>query len=174
MYQLRAKVEYTDLSDKYMIVYSSKMPEFITIASHQDPRYDRLGVRSIVDKAVTLPLSSQTDLYFNDKYNFAIPDGDIDLIQAKSIPIEYGAEELNALSYSKGCYIGQEVISLAKYQGMVRKKIFKVSAEINLSYIFTLNAVIIVHCENIGILFSSYKNQGIALIREEKYSAIAN
>ena len=41
---------------------------------------------------------SQPDLYLNNKYNFTIPDGDIDLIHSKSITVEYGVEKLGAIN----------------------------------------------------------------------------
>ncbi|WP_316353410.1 CAF17-like 4Fe-4S cluster assembly/insertion protein YgfZ [Candidatus Trichorickettsia mobilis] len=173
MYKLRAKVECFDLSDQYSIIYSKNKPEFTTIFSSQDPRYQQLGVRSIVNKAVKFVSESQPDLYLNDKYNFAIPDGDIDLIHAKSIPVEYGAEELGAISYDKGCYIGQEVISRTKYQGTIRKKIFKIYAKTDLSDKLKTNEIV-GGSKVIGRVCSTYKTQGLALIREENYFACSN
>ncbi|WP_342267673.1 folate-binding protein [Candidatus Tisiphia endosymbiont of Empis tessellata] len=120
-YKLRAKIEVNDLTNIYQVIYSKQQLEF---NGYKDPRYEQLGFRSIVSKDV--PITAGTaGLYLQDKYNFAIVDGYEDLIFNRSIPVEYGCEELNAVSYTKGCYIGQEVISRTKYQGVVRKKIFK-------------------------------------------------
>ncbi|WP_375318537.1 YgfZ/GcvT domain-containing protein [Candidatus Tisiphia endosymbiont of Oplodontha viridula] len=121
-YKLRAKIEVNDLTHGYQVIYSKQQ---LQLNSYQDPRYNQLGFRSIVNKDDFLTTTEIKGLYQHDKYNFAIVDGYDDLIASRSIPIEYGAEELNAISYTKGCYIGQEVISRTKYQGVVRKKIFK-------------------------------------------------
>ncbi|MCC8406722.1 MAG: folate-binding protein YgfZ [Rickettsia endosymbiont of Sceptobius lativentris] len=107
-------------------------------------------------------------LYLEDKYNFAIIDGVEDLITDKSIPNMYGAEELNAISFNKGCYVGQEVISRAKYQGVIRRKIYKITADEYLSSLVK-DEEILADDDKIGVICSSYRNKAIALIRGEKY-----
>ncbi|WP_342269841.1 CAF17-like 4Fe-4S cluster assembly/insertion protein YgfZ [Rickettsia endosymbiont of Orchestes rusci] len=170
-YKLRSKIEITDLSDIYQVIYSHQIPNTESLIAIRDPRDIFLGFRSIISKGVDLKQNITTEkLYLEDKYNFSIIDGYEDLISNKSIPIEYGAEELNAISYDKGCYVGQEVISRAKYQGVIRKKIFKVSAEKDLS-ILVKEDEIFTGQDKIGVICSAYKNKAIALIREEKYIA---
>lgn len=169
IYKLRAKIIIEDLSDLYKLIYSRKQPQFEVIASFKDPRYADLGFRSIILKDLILDHEVQ-ELYLQDKYNFAIVDGYEDLIYNKSIPVEYGAEELNAISYNKGCYIGQEIISRAKYQGIIRKKIYKLSTIIDDPEIFKGDKIVANGTE-IGVLCSNYKNIAIALIREVEYSA---
>ncbi len=122
--------------------------------SYKDPRSELLGHGSS---------------YLEDKYEYAIPDGGIDLLYDKAMPQEYGAEELNAISYTKGCYIGQEVISRTKYQGEVRKKIYKITSDSDLSDI-PHGTEITSDAKKIGIFCSGHKTNGIALIREELYS----
>ncbi|MCC8483670.1 MAG: palindromic element RPE2 domain-containing protein [Rickettsia endosymbiont of Labidopullus appendiculatus] len=137
-YKLRAKIEVNDLTNAYQVIYSNQQLPF---NSHQDPRYNQLGFRSIINKDDFLTTTRIEGLYQQDKYNFAIVDGYDDLIANRSIPIEYGAEELNAISYSKGCYIGQEVVSRTKYQGVVRKKIFKLSINTDFGNVGSLDIV---------------------------------
>lgn len=172
MYKLRAKIEIKEVSNIYHIVYSHHQPDFVYLSARKDPRYNLLGFRSIVRVEVLAKSREieieEKELYLQDKYKFVIVDGAEDLIYNKSIPIEYGAEELNSISYNKGCYIGQEVISRAKYQGVVRKKIFNLSSDIDLSFLkkgdeITINDV------KIGNVCSSYQKHAIALIREELY-----
>ncbi|KJV91206.1 glycine cleavage T-C-terminal barrel domain protein [Rickettsia amblyommatis str. Darkwater] len=93
-----------------------------------------------------------------------------DLITDKSIPNMYGAEELNAISFDKGCYVGQEVISRTKYQGVIRRKIYKITADEDLSSLVK-DEEILVDNNKIGVICSNYHNKAIALIREEKYLA---
>ncbi len=150
------------------------------------PRLDR-GIQKIIKKdwtpwsshgvtekespSSTIPLcgsGNPASLYLEDKYNFAIIDGVEDLITDKSIPNMYGAEELNAISFDKGCYVGQEVISRAKYQGVIRRKIYKITADEDLSSLVK-DEEILADDDKIGVICSSYRNKAIALIREEKY-----
>lgn len=176
-YKLRAKIEIADLNDTYQVLYSKEKLESYAIMSIRDPRYNKLGFRSIIAKEYTHYLPTQMaevqQLYLRDKYNLAIVDGYEDLIYDRSIPVEYGGEELNAISYTKGCYIGQEIISRAKYQGVVRKKIFKLFGEINIANILK-NDEIVINNTKIGVLCSNYQNMGIALIRLDNYVSLQN
>ncbi|WP_341761348.1 folate-binding protein [Candidatus Tisiphia endosymbiont of Thecophora atra] len=173
-YKLRAKIEVNDLTNIYQVIYSKQQLEF---NGYKDPRYDQLGFRSIVSKDVLITTGTAR-LYLQDKYNFAIVDGYEDLIFNRSIPLEYGCEELNAVSYTKGCYIGQEVISRTKYQGVVRKKIFKLSVNIDSintgSSDIAKDDEIIANNIKIGTICSIYQNMAIALIREDDYYSLQN
>ncbi|WP_218459802.1 YgfZ/GcvT domain-containing protein [Rickettsia sp. TH2014] len=162
------------------------------VSSFLSLREDAIGVdEAISDKIpeiVTFPMVTRNDglencattslcgsenpasLYLEDKYNFAIIDGVEDLITDKSIPNMYGAEKLKAISFDKGCYVGQEVISRAKYQGVIRRKIYKITADDDLS-LLVKDEDILASNEKIGVICSSYRNKAIALIREEKYLA---
>ena len=138
MYKFRAAIELIDLSDDYQVLYSKDDLKINSVISFRDTRYSKLGIRTIIKKTNLSDLKGEltTGLYYTDKYNFAIPDGGVDLIAEKSIPLEYGAEELGAISYTKGCYVGQELMSRTKYQGVIRKKIFKISGQNELKNIY--------------------------------------
>ncbi|XVN40535.1 MAG: folate-binding protein [Rickettsia endosymbiont of Argas persicus] len=167
-YKFRSKIEIIDCNNEYNIVYSHQELNTNSLISVRDPRYHLLGFRSICHSSENK--NSAKKLYLKDKYNFAIIDGAIDLISGDSIPVIYGAEELNAVSYNKGCYVGQEVISRAKYQGVIRRRIYKIIAEEDLSFLVK-NEEIFANEEKIGVICSSYKNKAIAVVREEKYLA---
>ena len=110
-----------------------------------------------------------SDIY---KYEYSIIDGFLDLLYERSMPVEYGAEELNAIDYSKGCYIGQEVVSRVKYQGVIRKKIFKLSFDATNIADLAGEEVLDLRGNKLGVVCSSYKNQAIAILREEKLEEI--
>lgn len=172
-YKFRSKIEIVDCKDEYKISYSSEELKTGGLVSVRDPRYNLLGFRSIAlsqscHSCVGGNLSKK--LYLEDKYNFAIIDGADDLIVGKSIPTLYGIEELKGVSYDKGCYVGQEVISRAKYQGVIRRKIYKIIAEEDLSSLIK-DEEILAGNDSIGIICSSYQNKAIALVKEEKYLA---
>ncbi len=167
LYKLRADIKVNNFDNNCGVIYSRDKPKFLFIYSQIDPRLNKLGFRSLVKDVKISDYNLAKDLYLKDKYNYTIPDGYYDLIVDKSIPIEYGAEELGAISYNKGCYIGQEVISRAKYQGTIRKKLFKITADTDLDN-YPKGTEIIVDNMNIGVFCSTYKNQAIALIRVDK------
>jgi folate-binding protein YgfZ len=170
-YKLRSKVDIIDESIKYKHLYGN-IP--VGERSFKDPRHQQLGWWSIlnisdIEKLDTRLISA--DLYNQDKYHLAIVDGDIDMLQDKALPPEYGIEILNGISYTKGCYIGQEVIARTKHLGEVRKKICLVTADCDLSN-YHYATQITYKEQKIGILTSSYKNKAIALIRQNQEGEI--
>lgn len=167
LYKLRSDVSINDESDNFIITYSkSELKDSGVKYSCQDPRFNKLGYRSLVNKSCEY--QSSPNLYLQDKYRYAIIDGCLDLVQEKSIPIEFAGEEQNALSFSKGCYVGQEVISRAKHQGVVRKKIYKLDFGTNIALSLKLADISDDAGNKIGKVCSNYQNLAIAQIREEK------
>jgi len=41
----------------------------------------------------------------------------------EAIPLEYNLAGLNAISFDKGCYIGQELIARTHHRGVIRKRL---------------------------------------------------
>ena len=178
-YKFRSKIQVLDCSDEYNVIYLPQKLDIDSLITARDPRYAKLGLRSVVccscvplchSRESWHPASFNQKLYLEDKYNFAIIDGVEDLIFDKSIPVLYGGEELNGISYDKGCYVGQEVISRTKYRGVIRRKIYKITADGNLP-LLVKDEEILADNDKIGVVCSSYRNKAIALIREEKYLA---
>jgi folate-binding protein YgfZ len=119
--KLRSKFDIIELKDHQVVYSEDQIIDDNLIFARRDPRDQRMGYRAIS------PSPSGTkneDLYQDNRFRYVVIEGCYDMIYEKSIPIEYNAEEQNALSFDKGCYVGQEVISRAKYQGVVRKKVF--------------------------------------------------
>lgn len=156
-YVLRAKVFIEDISDEYAIMYS----RIARVDSYKDPRMPKLGYRTIVrgeDESLVE--------YIEDKYKYTIPDGAIDLIYNRSMPQEYGLDLLGGISYIKGCYVGQELISRTKSRGVIRKKIMRVESDEDISAL-PKGSPILADGTEIGTLCSAYNNVGIAIIRTD-------
>jgi folate-binding protein YgfZ len=41
----------------------------------------------------------------------------------EAIPLEYNFAGLNAISFDKGCYVGQELIARTHHRGVIRKRL---------------------------------------------------
>ena len=72
--------------------------------------------------------ASSLKLGFRDDYeririSLGIPDAISDLVQNKTILLEAGFDELNGISWDKGCYIGQELTARTKYRGLIKKRL---------------------------------------------------
>jgi hypothetical protein len=157
--KFRKDVFIENLSEILSVSYTKDLIQN-SILGYKDPRYKGLGYRNIVYKEKNM--DSGVDLYIKDKFQYTIPDGTYDLIKEKSFPQEFGLDKLNAISFKKGCYVGQESISRIRTQGVVRKQIFKVIAQENLENIN--NTDIFYENEKVGVLTSKKNNLAIAQI----------
>ncbi len=52
-----------------------------------------------------------------------------DMPAGSAVPLEYNLDGLNAISFSKGCYVGQELVARTHFQGMVRKRLMPVALQ---------------------------------------------
>ena len=93
-----------------------------------------------------------------------IADGFHDLTQKESIILDYGFDTLNAISYTKGCYLGQELISRTKHTGVIRKKICGFKSEI----FFEKGQDISQNEEKVGKVLGCCNGNYLALINFEK------
>jgi tRNA-modifying protein YgfZ len=66
-----------------------------------------------------------------DRYRLAagLPDGSKDMEPDRSVLLEAGFDELQGVSWSKGCYMGQELTARTKYRGLVKRRLVPVVVE---------------------------------------------
>jgi folate-binding protein YgfZ len=96
-----------------------------------DPRLPALGVRLIgktgamdeVQRQLGATLCDEPD-YRRHRYALGVPEGDNEIEVDRAIPLEWGMDDLNGISWDKGCYMGQELTARTRYRGLVRKRIF--------------------------------------------------
>ncbi|XP_047340995.1 putative transferase At4g12130, mitochondrial [Impatiens glandulifera] len=95
---------------------------------HKDPRLDCLGFRGIFPSNTTPPLveaNKETDEgnYRLWRVERGVAEGSTDIPKGEAIPLEYNLAGLNAISFDKGCYIGQELIARTHHRGVIRKRL---------------------------------------------------
>ncbi|MGD0108499.1 MAG: folate-binding protein [Rhodopila sp.] len=66
-----------------------------------------------------------------DRYRLAagLPDGSKDMESDRSVLLEAGFDELAGVSWSKGCYMGQELTARTKYRGLVKRRLVPVAVD---------------------------------------------
>lgn len=95
---------------------------------YQDPRHPAMGVRALVPyehlhslpHTLLIPKSEAT--YHHHRLALGLPEGAHDLIPGKSIILEYAYHHLDALSWDKGCYLGQELMARTYHRGQIHKR----------------------------------------------------
>ncbi|ESQ38245.1 hypothetical protein EUTSA_v10028714mg [Eutrema salsugineum] len=95
---------------------------------YKDPRLDCLGYRSIFPSDATPPLveaDKETDErnYLLWRLEHGVAEGSAEIPKGEAIPLEYNFVGLNAISFDKGCYVGQELIARTHHRGVIRKRL---------------------------------------------------
>uniref|UniRef100_A0A1J3CKH8 Putative transferase CAF17-like protein, mitochondrial n=1 Tax=Noccaea caerulescens TaxID=107243 RepID=A0A1J3CKH8_NOCCA len=95
---------------------------------YKDPRLDCLGYRSIFPSNATPPLveaDKETDEsnYLLWRLEHGVAEGSAEIPKGEAIPLEYNFVGLNAISFDKGCYVGQELIARTHHRGVIRKRL---------------------------------------------------
>ena len=148
LYKLRSKVEILNLSNEFVVAALSyeKFLEFDgtkdkpgrTIKYREDPifldpRKKELGARIIINleklylslKKLDL-ISSNIDEYYKFSHKIGIAQKNTDQLKNKIFGIECNFEELNAIDFKKGCYVGQENTARIKLKNKLSKRLLPV------------------------------------------------
>ena len=153
-YKLRSKIEINDLSSSYVIGVTSE-EKFKEIQNEMgskkktvlyrespyflDTRSAKLGAR-ILSSLEKLHLTiKKMSLKIIDKSNYlkiahaeGIPVQGTKNLQDSLFSLESNFEELNAIDFKKGCYVGQENTARMKLKNKVRRKLIPIIAKNNL------------------------------------------
>ncbi|CAN0099706.1 unnamed protein product, partial [Discosporangium mesarthrocarpum] len=151
-YKLRSKAKIKDVTSQFdVMVTGIRDPwgkggrgagrevglgeEGMPIASYADPRCADLGVRLIRPRAescmggaewlggVTEELVVEEGRFDALRMLFGVAEGQ-ELVG--SIPLEFNLEFLGSVSFTKGCYVGQELTARTHFKGLVRKRVLPV------------------------------------------------
>jgi folate-binding protein YgfZ len=118
MYKLKSKIDIIQENDFFVCFHNHKINSLYT---RKDYRFDNEYSRSIVDQDLN---NTTFDLYREQKYKHEVPDF-YDLEENVSFVVDFSFDKYHAISYNKGCFLGQEILTRAKFQGVLRKKFIK-------------------------------------------------
>jgi folate-binding protein YgfZ len=165
-YRLRAKIEISVRPQLAVYVGLTGRPGERAV-SFVDPRVAALGPRSI-GAAAEMPadLPGPT-IYHAARLDLGVPEGS-DFGQDRIFALDAGLDELHAIAFDKGCYVGQELTARMKHRGTDRKRILTVSADTALpqagSEVKSGETVL-------GELVSVYGSKAFALVRLDRLDA---
>ena len=127
-FRLRAKATLRDASDALSVhVAWSGAPDLPSGAiAAPDPRLPQAGWRIL--SPMPLPANATPADWEAYRIGLGLPSAG-DLEADKTVLLEAGFDELNGVSWSKGCYMGQELTARTKYRGLVRRRLVPVAVD---------------------------------------------
>ena len=148
LYKLRSSVQILNLSNEFVVaalsyekfksMEGSKDQLGFTLKYREDPifldpRNKKLGARFVINlEKLYLSLkkldlkSTKHEEYYNLSFELGIAQQNTDKLKNKIFGIECNFDELNAIDFKKGCYIGQENTSRIKLKNKLTKRLLPI------------------------------------------------
>ena len=129
MYKLRSKVHINEVNNLHSYsVFGDLQKDQDTFIFNIDPRNINIGLKLIHLKKDPKILDDFKNIS-EEKYHEIliqnlVPLSHYDLEENKSLLLENNFENLNSISWNKGCYVGQEITARMKYRALLKKKIY--------------------------------------------------
>ncbi|MDC1047259.1 hypothetical protein OAQ96_01070 [Alphaproteobacteria bacterium] len=129
MYKLRSKVHINEVNNLYSYaVFGDLKKDKYTFIFNIDPRNANIGSKLIHLKKNPRLLDDLNEINEEEYHDILIqnmvPLSHYDLEENKSLLLENNFENLNSISWDKGCYVGQEITARMKYRALLKKKIY--------------------------------------------------
>ena len=134
LYKLRSKVlfkEITNLSSYSVFGEVNNNANFIVFCA--DPRNNKIG-NKLICKSEDSKIFNNFNEIDEKKYHEiliqnTVPLSHFDLVENKSLLLENNFENLNSISWEKGCYVGQELTARMKYRALLKKRIYSLAVK---------------------------------------------
>ncbi|XP_057564767.1 putative transferase CAF17, mitochondrial isoform X1 [Hippopotamus amphibius kiboko] len=140
----------------------------------RDPRTACMGWRLLSqdEGSALVPGGRPGDLqdYHRHRYQQGVPEGVHDLPPGVALPLESNLAFMNGISFTKGCYIGQELTARTHHMGVIRKRLFPVrlSGRLPVGSIAPGTSVLTEAGQAAGKYRAGLGDVGLALLRSEK------
>jgi len=158
MYRLRASIT---LGEAHELEAAVAPEETHHALRYRDPRSAELGWRMIPAEGKLDPAAD----YDAARIALGLADSDADLGSGEFFPHEANLDQFGAVSFSKGCYIGQEVVSRMEHRGTARSRILPVRLAAGGP---PKGSEIRSGDKLVGTLLSSHGDRALALVRLDR------
>jgi folate-binding protein YgfZ len=170
MYRLRSKVT-IEPRDQLVVVAGEVGAASASFITFQDPRQQDLGRRSIGARAELSMTASapdaDSDTYLSRRLALGVPEG-TDFGSDRMFALDADLEELRAIDFEKGCYVGQELTARMKHRGTARKRLLPIES-LQFQPLPPIGSPITAASREIGELTSAYGRRGFALVRLDRF-----
>ena len=167
-YKLRADVDITALPDSNVSVSWNGDPA--SGNDHVDPRLPALGQRHYDQHP---PVNAMETDWNAHRISLGVPQSVDDFALETVFPHDVLMDQFenSGVDFSKGCYVGQEVVSRMQHRSSARNRFVLVQADSDLPEMGTEVAA---NDRKLGVMGSSIGGTGLALVRIDKVGAALN
>jgi len=174
LYKLRSRLIIEDLSEVLGVLAAwdgDRAPAFGL--SYADPRLPALGLRTMLpphratDAAAALgAVLVNASEYEAHRIALGIPRGGVDFRYGDAFPHEADMDQLGGVDFTKGCYVGQEVVSRMEHRGSARTR--TVPVRYDGAAPPPAGAAVVAGERQIGSMGSAAAGRGLALLRLDR------
>ncbi len=158
-YKLRADVMIQPHDDLVVVTWDG-----VDEDGFEDPRLAALGYRNY---ATSPPDKNAQADWHRHRIALGVPESERDFGLGDAFPHEVLMDQFDGagVDFSKGCYVGQEVVSRMQHRGTARSRIVVVRGEADLP---SATSTIQADGKTVGSLGSSHDKLGLAIVRLDR------
>ncbi len=173
LYKLRARILIEDLSEVLgvLAVWDGRGPTHQGLA-YSDPRLPALGQRVMLPPHLAAATAAElgaslvgADAYEAHRIALGVPQGGADFAYGDAFPHESDMDQLGGVDFTKGCYVGQEVVSRMEHRGTARTRAVPVRYD---GAAPQAGAQITAGDRPVGTIGSSAGGRAVALVRLDR------
>ena len=192
MYKLRAAVDIRDESGTWCVwagwidgagehgdpnLFTPEKIEVLRAQSYTDPRHAALGARYMFHRDTDAQVEGDAGLVASPAAAFhahrialGVPEGGKDYDFADAYPHEADFDIFNGVSFTKGCYVGQEIVARMQHKTAIRKRVVPVTGNRDLP---SDRPEVVAGEVPIGRLGSVSGTRGLAMLRLDRAAEAA-
>jgi len=174
-YKLRAKVTVENLTGQLGVLAAwGGAPAMLPDLAFPDPRQSELGHRILIPEELSGKLAGvlgaemvPADIYEQHRIVCGVPRGGADFAYGDAFPHETNMDRLHGVSFDKGCYVGQEVVSRMQHRGTARTRTVRLLVD---GPSVQEGSDVTADGKSVGKMGSSAAGRALALLRLDKVS----
>ncbi|GIX09108.1 folate-binding protein YgfZ [Elioraea sp.] len=164
-YRLRAKVAIAEEAGLDVVATWDAAPP--AGLGGRDPRLAEAGWR-VLCPAGSVAADADAAAYDRHRLRLGLPDGSRDLESGRTVLLEAGFDELHGVSWTKGCYMGQELTARTRYRGLVKRRLVPVAVD---GVLPEPGTPVLLDDAEVGTIRSGRGERAMALLRIEAIRA---
>ena len=173
IYKLRAKVIVEDLSTVLGVLAAWDGNGTTGHGlSYADPRLHALGQRVMLPPHLAAAAAAELGAAFVDAGQYeahrialGVPQGGLDFSYGDAFPHETDMDQLGGVDFTKGCYVGQEVVSRMEHRGTARSRAVPVRYDGTAP---AAGAAVTAGDRQVGTMGSAAAGRAVALLRLDR------